>query len=99
MRISSGVAEIGVSTIHGNRMIAEKAFVWPVYDAGSVNRIRGVTRRTDSNVTYTKPSPEDHIELLQKADGFIELEYTPKGTIARKNSLAYQPGAFFDALA
>ena len=98
MRISSGVAEIGISTVRGNRIIAEKAFIWPVYDAGSVNRIRGVARHTDSNVSYAKPSPEDHIELLRKADRYIELEYTPSGAVARRNLLAYQPGSFFDAL-
>ena len=33
MKISSGIAEISLSINQGNRIVSEKAFLWPAYNA------------------------------------------------------------------
>lgn len=98
MRISTGMAEIGFSGMANNRIASEKFYVWPLYNAGRVENIHGVTRRTESNITYSKPSPEDHDKMLALMKSGSHHEYSPAG-ISRKTTSGIQPGSFFDALA
>ncbi len=98
MRISSGMAEIGFANPLNNRIASEKFFVWPLYNAGKVENIHGVTRRTESNITYSKPSSEDRDRLLAIMNDNSHREYSPAGTFTR-SSLGIQPGSFFDAIA
>lgn len=98
MRISSGIAEItSLSTSAGPRL--EKTYLWPVYNNGTVNKIHGVTRRTDSSAVYTKPLGDDHNKLLRLSMTAAESEYTSKGNVINRSPLSSTPGSFFDALA
>jgi len=97
MKISTGMAEI--YTLNPNRVVSEKLFTWPVYDAGKVNHIRGVARRTDNHATYTKPTAEDHVKLLDSLRSSSYREYAPTGRSTGVRYSSYQPGSFFDALA
>ena len=98
MRISSGIAEImNLSTSAGLKL--EKTFTWPVYNNGTVNKIHGVTRRTDSSAVYTKPLNDDHNKLLRLSMTAAESEYTAKGDVVTRNALTATPGSFFNALA
>jgi hypothetical protein len=92
------MAEIGYGNVLNSRIASEKFFVWPLYSAGRVEDIHGVTRRTESNITYSKPSPEDRDKLLTLMNDNSLREYSPAGTIKR-SATGIQPGSFFDAIA
>ena len=97
MRISSGMAEINFGN-PPNRIASEKFYVWPLYNAGRVETIHGVMRRTESNVTYSKPTTEDRDRLLAMMNDNPQKEYSPAGTL-RAKTYGIQPGSFFDAIA
>ncbi len=92
------MVEIGYGNLLNSRISSEKFFVWPQYNAGRVNDIHGVTRRTESNITYTKPFPEDRDRLLALVNENSLREYSPAGKYCR-SSLGIHPGSFFDAIA
>jgi hypothetical protein len=96
MRISSGLAEINYNSPQTNRIVSEKIFTWPVYNAGKIEKIHGVTRHTESNITYSKPSVEDRIKLLSMSDSNAEMTYTQAGE--HRSSRAVAPGSLFDAI-
>ena len=97
MRISSGMAEIGFNALHGSRIASEQFYVWPLYNAGKVESIHSVTRRTESNVTYSKPSQEDRERIMDLARDRSFNEYSPSGKIGRP-AAGFQPGSLFDAI-
>ncbi len=97
MRISSGIAEINLQSYRNSRVESSKTYVWPVYNAGKVEQIRGITRRTESNIVYSKPTVEDADKLYQMATSGSMNEYTSTGTQAIK--LGIEPGTLFDAIA
>ncbi|MCU0845752.1 MAG: hypothetical protein MUC76_12600 [Spirochaetes bacterium] len=99
MKISSGIAEISLSIHQGNRIVSEKAFLWPAYNAGKVTSIHGIMRQTESNATYITPSPEERERLLGALFNSPATEYSSKGRVYENRYLSYQPGTFFDALA
>ncbi len=99
MKISSGIAELNLSTYQGGRIVSEKAFLWPAYNAGKVTSIHGIMRQTESNATYIKPSPEERERLLGDLFNAPAPEYSSKGRVYTNRYLSYQPGTFFDALA
>jgi hypothetical protein len=98
MRISSGMAEIGYGNLLSSRIASEKFYIWPLYNSGRVENIHGVTRRTESNITYSKPSSEDRDKLLAAMNDNSLQEYSPAGKYHRR-SFGIHPGSFFDALA
>jgi hypothetical protein len=99
MRISSGMAEIGFNPASGSRIASEQFYVWPLYNAGKVENIRGVTRRTESNAIYTKPSQQDREKILDlaKNTGHSFNEYSPSGRADRPHA-GLLPGSLFDAI-
>lgn len=99
MRISTGISELNLLSREGGRISSEKAYIWPVYDAGKVGQIHGVARRTGPNLAYAKPTPQEHVRLLEKYSGAPSTEYTMHGRLSDKKALTCAPGTFFDALA
>jgi hypothetical protein len=93
------MAEIVAFPLNRARGLTEKAYIWPVYDAGKLDHIHGVTQRTESNGIYAKPLPEEHIRLLQELREAPPAHYSARGLMSDKRLLAYTPGTFFDALA
>jgi hypothetical protein len=98
MRISAGIAEIGLNSLRGNSIISEKAYIWPVYHEGKVDSISGVSKRTAS-AAYIKPNPEDRAKLLDISRNTPDAEYNSSGKISMRNGLSSQRGSFFDAIA
>jgi hypothetical protein len=98
MRISSGMAEIGFNNLSGSRIASEQFYVWPLYNAGRVESIHGVTRRTESNIIYTKPSQEDREKIMDLAKERSFNEYSSAGRIGGAH-IGLQPGSLFDAIA
>ncbi len=98
MRISTGIAELSFQNLQGTRPAADKFFVWPLYNAGRIDSIHGVSRRTESNALYLKPTPEDRDHILSIAKNHSEKEYYSSGRIG--NTPAWvRPGSLFEALA
>jgi hypothetical protein len=97
MRISSGMAEISFASQPGSRIASEQFYIWPLYNAGRVESIRGVTRRTESNITYSKPTQEDRERIMDLAKERSFNEYSPSGRIGRSQG-GLQPGSLFDAI-
>ncbi len=97
MRISSGIAEISQHSYRNNRVENSKMYVWPVYNAGRVEQIRGITRKTDSNVVYSKPTVEDAEKIHKLVTENTMSEYTASGSQDMKVSI--EPGTLFDAIA
>jgi len=95
MRISSGISEIYFHN-PANDIKSERVFVWPVYNAGRIENIHGITRQTQSNVIYAKPSNEDKEKILTHYSARPEETYTQKGN--RQPLQTFQPGTLFDAL-
>jgi hypothetical protein len=99
MRISTGISEISFLAPKAGPGAVDKTFIWPVYDNGSVTRIQGIAKRTQSNITYIKPTPEEHLRLFEGLERSRQSEYTASGTSVEKKGTVYAPGTFFDALA
>lgn len=99
MKISSGFSEININTLQSNKIRSEKLYVWPVYDQGKVEQIHAVTRRTESNIAYSKPVESDHMKLMGISRNTFESEYNSSGKVTQRSVLAAQPGTFFDAIA
>jgi hypothetical protein len=97
MRISTGLAEIGFAGYADNRIASEKFYLWPQYNAGRVNQIRGVTRHTESNVIYSKPLGEDRDKIMELSRDRSGFEYTNTGR-ADRHASGIRPGALFDAI-
>lgn len=98
MRISTGIADIAFSALQGTKAGSEKFFVWPLYNAGRIESIHGVSRRTESNAVYLKPSPEDRERILNLAKNQSENEYSSSGRLGSTPAWV-RPGSLFDALA
>jgi hypothetical protein len=97
MKISTGIAEIGFNSSINNRIASETFYVWPQYKAGQIEKIRGVVRRTESNVIYSKPLPEEREKLLAHANDHANHEYSSTGKVNRTYP-SLQPGSLFDAI-
>lgn len=91
------MAEMHFNNLPGMRIAAEKFYIWPLYNAGRVESIQGVTRRTESNAIYSKPSQEDRERIMDLAKNRSFNEYSPAGRIGRSNA-GLQPGSLFDAI-
>jgi hypothetical protein len=97
MKISTGISEIGFNSLINNRISSETFYVWPQYNAGQIDKIQGVVRRTESNVIYSKPLPEEREKLLAHANDYANREYSSTGKVNRSYP-AIQPGSLFDAI-
>ncbi len=96
MMISNGISEIRLHQSGVHRTESERIFVWPLYNAGKVEKIHGVTRHTESNAMYAKPSGDDREKILSMSAHRSEVTYTPRGD--QKSHLMLQPGSLFDAV-
>ncbi|MBP7583174.1 MAG: hypothetical protein KBA61_04010 [Spirochaetes bacterium] len=97
MNISSGISEIRFGAMSGIRPRDEKVYIWPVYGEGRVERVQGVTRRTEGNAIYSKPLPEERAKLLDLIETSSVTRYTQEGRLQGRIS-SLQPGSFFDAI-
>ena len=95
MRISSGISEINF--FNKNNIKTQKTYLWPLYNGGQVNKIRSITRRTETNLSYTKPSFEDKEKLIDISLRQDQSEYNSKG-LKLNNLTLIPPGSLFDAI-
>ena len=95
MQISSGISEINF--FNTNKVSTEKIYSWPLYNSGKVDKIHSITRRTETNNTYTKPSFEDKEKLIGISLQQTHSEYNSKG-LKIKNLSAIPPGSLFNAI-
>jgi hypothetical protein len=97
MRISTGVAEIALYK-QGNRVSPAKAYIWPEFPAGRIERIRGVTGKKEPGFFYTKPLPEEREKIFELMNDRKERGYTLTGKPLGFNP-EITPGSLFDAIA
>ncbi|MBN2158058.1 MAG: hypothetical protein JW807_01590 [Spirochaetes bacterium] len=98
MRISAGIAEINVNNPAAPERASERFYVWPAYNAGRVQQVRGLTRRPEPEILYIKPSPEERDSILGMSKERSHHEYLPTGRIGR-TAPYIRPGSLFEALA
>ncbi len=96
MRISSGISEISIRGSYGKADTAGKIYLWPNYNAGNVEKIRGVVRRTESNIIYSKPL-EDEVPKVFSNYHSLQKEYTSQGNM-EKNRPSTMSGMLFEAI-
>lgn len=97
MNISGGISEITFSSQAGSASRPGKIYLWPNYNAGRVNQIRGVVNKTESNIIYSKPLGEDIVKVIRD-HAESPRHYTSAGSI-QKGSTGTYPGMLFDAIA
>lgn len=97
MKISSGMSEISINTYNNGKVNTEKISVWPVYDAGVVNKIQGVVKWTDTNAAYFKPSEEEKEKIMNSYFQDKEQSYNRKGSVTSMSNIV-RPGSLFDAI-
>ena len=97
MNVSSSVSVINLHGYASSRVTTDRYFVWPVYGEGKVEKIHGITRRTDGNAVYSKPIPEDHYRLMGLAGSAGEMQYDRSGRVQARSSIP-EHGSFFDAI-
>ena len=98
MRISSGFSEISFPKIQEKNAKPAKIYSWPLYNAGKVNSIKSITRRTDDSIIYTKPSARDAQKIIDMVQNSNNPKYTQSGSIDSGRAII-QRGSLFDALA
>jgi hypothetical protein len=98
MKISTGISEIGFNNFLSNNINHNKIYVWPRYNAGLVEKTHDVLHRTESDIVYTKPLPEDRERLLARLNDYSNQEYSYSGKV-KTSFPALRPGSFFDAFA
>ena len=96
MKISTGISAITLNNFQENKIQSEKLYVWPSYNQGKVEKIQGITKKTDSNVVYSKPFPEDKLKIFEMSSQQKEGMYTQSGTSKVQNNIL--PGSLFDAI-
>ncbi len=97
MNISTGISEINFRSYAKGASASEKIYIWPAYNNGKVDSIHSVLKKTENNVVYTKPSPEERDRIMDLIKNTKQYEYTSDGIVAR-NRFVLQPGSLFDAI-
>lgn len=96
MNISEGLSIIN-RVSYGDNIQSAKTYLWPSYNAGSVEKIRPVIKETDGNIPYKKSSDEDTEKILSAIKNQNNFSYSPYGKLENKNPLI-KPGILFDAI-
>lgn len=96
MRISSGISEIYFHSPMESTRQSERVFIWPLYNAGRVEKLHGITRQTESNAIYAKPSKDDRDKILTMSSERSDVTYTDRG--GQRSHKIFGPGSLFDAV-
>ncbi len=94
MNISNGISEINFISQANSAAKTQKAYLWPAYDNGIINKINRISDKITSNISYVNPSLNENNEK----DTIREYEYSSSGKIKTSPS-AYYPGFYLNMLA
>lgn len=94
MRISSGLAEINLSSVNKQK----KVYLWPEYKNAKISRIKKVSRKTEGNAIYTKPVEEEKDKIFKQASMPRDQIYQNNGSQKPALYTGIKPGSFFDAI-
>jgi hypothetical protein len=98
MRISTGMAEIGVNYQQGGRVSPGKAYIWPEYHADRIDGIEGAAGKKKPDFFYTKPLPAEREKIFELMNNRAGRGYTSTGK-PLGFSPELRPGSLFDAIA
>ena len=94
MNISTGISEINLAARANSAGKTQKAYVWPAYNNGIINRINRISDRIASNIYTAKPLTKEDIpgNIMKEAayNSWGEVKNTPS---------SYYPGQYLDILA
>ncbi|MBN2040990.1 MAG: hypothetical protein JW864_13175 [Spirochaetes bacterium] len=97
MNISSSISQVIYQTQLPGRIMLKKAYMWPEYNAGSVEKIQPAGKRAES-FNYIKRSSYDPAHDLSQFNTSDHVEYNLKGHTQPSN-LTITPGMLFEAFA
>ncbi len=98
MRISDGVSAIVFSPVPNAKSVYEKVYLWPVYNAGRINKVDTVHGRIRSGDRYSIPFERNHL-LNHSTQNTADREYTSRGRVEIRSTSTSIRGHLFDALA
>ena len=98
MNISTGISVINYPYHTSRGVKFNKTYLWPIYDAGSVNKIPAISSEIKSEISYIEPSNEEKNRQLAVSKNSLHIEYTSNAK-ALKHPSHYYPGSLFDAMA
>jgi len=98
MRISDGISAVVFSPVPNTKSVYEKVYLWPVYNAGRINKVDNVHRRIGYGNRYSIPVERDH-SFNHSIQNNPYREYTSEGTIDIRRTFTSPRGLFFDVLA
>jgi hypothetical protein len=98
MNISSSISQVIYQTQLPGKIMLNKAYLWPEYNAGNITRIAPINEKQEQTFNYIKRSSlelnNDNINnKITKID-----QYSSNGSIIKVPN-DYTPGSIFEALA
>ncbi len=94
MNISNGISVINFISQANSTAKTQKAYLWPAYNNGIVNKINRLSDKIASNISYVNPSLNEN----DAKNNFRDFEYNSSGKITTSPS-AYYPGQYLNILA
>lgn len=98
MNISTGMSVINYPALRGNSVESRKLYLWPVYNAGGVEKVHAVRGRTSSPVNIQAVS-EEYANQIHKMKESGEMLYTSQGRAYNSNIISSPLGSMFTLLA
>jgi len=96
MVLSTGISEINYLSQNKN---LKKVYLWPKYNAGKINKINKITKRSDSNNLHINNPSTDLKKTAHLTNTPFETLYNIKGMSYNTTTMPQKPGSFLDVIA
>lgn len=96
MNISTGLSEISFNRMSDTSPVSNKAYIWPGYNAGKVQKVTKAPEYRGEPV-YFKPSEEKKNEIMKLVSN-PEPAYNSDGRVQKARPYV-EPGSLFTAFA
>jgi hypothetical protein len=98
MNISSSISQIIYQTQLPGKILLNKAYLWPEYNAGNITRIAPIHDKTEQTLNYIKRSSIDSVNETYSDKILKTAQYGSNGNLINL-PVDYTPGSIFEALA
>lgn len=96
MNVSTGLSEISFRSFNETTPVSGKAYIWPGYNAGKVQKITKAPEFRGEPI-YFKPSEQKKDEIMKLVSN-LEPAYNSDGRV-QKARPCVEPGSLFTAFA